>query len=926
MRGKITFRLALILAFVLCQAMVFPAGNPDPPRILDKSGSQHFSPDGDGVRDIATIEFEVELYVKSNKDGYIPEATVRIADRSGNVIREIKHTEESDVGWFEGIFVGYKKFNKKAKMTWNGKNEDGTVVQEGTYDFILTVKDGSDQPIDVTLEKAFVVDMTAPEITKIVIDSPFSPNEDGRKDKLIVRQDGSEEALWVGTIENLAGVLLKEFSWKDSRPKDFEWDGVEDDGSQYEYGIYQYRLASADLAGNRTGRVSETTIVLDNAKTSIGIAADPTIFSPNGDNVKEVVAVSLTTEVVEGVASWKVAVADKNGRVRRSFEGTQETVEELIFDGNDDSGARLPEGEYWISYSIDYLKGDHRDEKTVVSIDVTDPSIDLYVKNPIFSPNGDGIQDKAEVHMKSSEIVTWEGMILDPEGRTLLTKTSEETTSLIVLDGLNPASGEPVPDGIYRISISFTDRAGNRVEEERELEVDNTPPQISVSAEPTLFSPDGDGNRDTVTVSMSSSEPVRGTADIIDPSGRSIISTNVAMTTGETIILDEMAAPTMPLVNGIYKIVGRLGDAAGNWVEPEAVLVTRDNRPTPINVTVPVVFSPNRDGVADSVQIGLEPAIAEGVLNWQVDFEDSVGRAMKSFSGTGPLPDSIEWDGSVNGQIASEGSYRVRVRAEYEKGNRPESLSDSFIIDLTPPSIELVATTSPFVKVDSKVEGEAFITLRVYDESGVESWNLDIVTPDGEIVRSYTGQGSPSDKIIWKGEAPKSLEEQEELIMQVEVYDKVGNTRTHRQPLPFDIVVYRQDGKLYLLVPNVNFGAYKYTLDSVSSRKEERNWSAIKRVVNVYRKYPSYGLLLEGHALNIYRGQGGKAVLEERILLPLTQRRAEAVKEAMVRLGMDADNIEVSYFGGTRPIVSTSDKMVWWKNRRVEFIMLEPEE
>ena len=73
MRNCIKFWVVLGFLLVLCQLPAFSGGKPEPPKILDKSGPQYFSPNGDGVKEQATIEFTVELWVNST-DGYIPEA------------------------------------------------------------------------------------------------------------------------------------------------------------------------------------------------------------------------------------------------------------------------------------------------------------------------------------------------------------------------------------------------------------------------------------------------------------------------------------------------------------------------------------------------------------------------------------------------------------------------------------------------------------------------------------------------------------------------------------------------------------------------------------------------------------------------------------------------------------------------------------
>ena len=926
MRNCTKFWVILGFLLVFCQLAVFSGGKPEPPKIIDRSGPQYLSPNGDGVRDQATIEFTVELWVNST-DGYTPEALLQIKDPSGVVVKAFRKTENTDRGFFARLFGGNQKFSKEGYFTWDGMREDGTMASEGEYDFNLVITDASNQPVEVTLEKAFRLDNTPPIITKLVVDSPFSPNGDGNKDTLKVMQEGSEEALWVGTIENLSGVVLKEFQWQDSRPKDFEWDGTEEDGSQYTYEIYQYRLSGTDYAGNTFSRLADGQIVLDRTETPIAVALDHSHFSPNGDGIKDVVTISLTTEITAGLARWSVTVSDVNGPVKRSFEGKTDPPTQLIFDGADDAGVLLPDGEYWVTYNTVYIKGDDAKIQTIVTLDTKKPQISVSVSHAYFSPNGDGSQDTTEVDLKANEIVTVDGRILGPDGSVLIEAAATDTAAQITFDGLEP-SGGPVPEGAYTIQATFTDRAGNSTSGEGQIVVDVTPPEVTVKADHTEYSPDGDGYKDTVTVTMQASEPVMGTAQVIDPAGRPIISVNVSETSSEEVVLDELKGPTMPLVNGTYKVTGRLRDRAGNWVEPEPLLITRDDRMTRVEIALSELnFSPNGDGDRDTIRLGIQATLRDGISEWTVTVEDSVGRTMKSVKGSGAIPESIEWDGAVNGGVAPEGSYSARVEVEWAKGDRREVVSDPFVLDVSPPTVSLTTTSSPFVKKDGKIEGQTFITIEVDDVSGVEDWSLDIVDKSGEVVRSYEGEGDPSDKIIWEGESEREreYEEVEELILRIKVTDKLGNTRSFEQPLNIDVIVYRKDGKLYLIVPNIIFGAYQHALDSRSKESEEKNWASIKRVMNVMRKYPDYGIGLEGHALNIFRGNAAKEAKEEEILEPLTERRADTVRGALLQLGLEEKRIQSEAFGGHLPIVSTKDREIWWKNRRVEFLLVPPE-
>jgi OmpA-OmpF porin, OOP family len=84
----------------------------------------------------------------------------------------------------------------------------------------------------------------------------------------------------------------------------------------------------------------------------------------------------------------------------------------------------------------------------------------------------------------------------------------------------------------------------------------------------------------------------------------------------------------------------------------------------------------------------------------------------------------------------------------------------------------------------------------------------------------------------------------------------------------------------------------------------------IQHVAEVMKKYPDLKIVIEGHTDNI----GG-----EKYNLNLSQRRADAVKEAMVKkFNISADRLKAQGFGYSKPIASNSTKEGRQKNRRVE--------
>lgn len=89
----------------------------------------------------------------------------------------------------------------------------------------------------------------------------------------------------------------------------------------------------------------------------------------------------------------------------------------------------------------------------------------------------------------------------------------------------------------------------------------------------------------------------------------------------------------------------------------------------------------------------------------------------------------------------------------------------------------------------------------------------------------------------------------------------------------------------------------------------------IERVANAMKAMPGKALRIEGHCDE--RGT-------EEYNRSLGERRALAIREYLVKVGMDFKLIDTISYGEDRPMVAEHNEAAYAKNRRGEFIVLEP--
>ena len=688
----------------------------------------------------------------------------------------------------------------------------------------------------------------------------------------------------------------------------------------------------------------------------------PQYVSPNHDGIKDTAVLGFTVKIklrsLAGyIPKYGIQVIDKDGNVVNEIEGKEqrdisgieaigrdyeffEMRREIMWDLRGTDGELVPDGEYVVRVWVEDANRNRSEldiEKFIV--DTVAPTVELAFKDGAdslwFSPKGQ--RKTAEILVNGAEEALWVLQIVDEEDEPVVTKRlSDSALEEFIWDGCDD-NGNFVADGNYAFKVMGEDYAGNKSEPAllAGIRVDNRPTAVTASAEFDGFSPNGDGKRDTLDVKLD----YKLSTDFVSWSWRIEKTENPESTDAETAV-GEGPQPTM-----------KSGDVVEMDEEPVAVSeeAAADNNSDGTAVDAPVAVSGGAEAepltdIEEAEEAVEEPTAAESeeivALEEETAEEASVAVEEEAIAGTETeavsveefnapadlevLPLVITLNGKdENGNVLEDGWYRFVFSVEYKNGNKEEAFLP-FLIDTVAPTVELKSVANPFVKVEpNSAKGEYFITLDAKDEGTLEGWDMEILDDKDSVLKMFAGEGDPSRLITWNGEVADVNEETGVYYIDFTVIDKGGNETIIRRPVVLDILLIERDGKYYLMVPNIIFGAYQFELDSYGEEQYQKNLESIDRVIDIYKRYPTYNLVLEGHALNIYdpQTQAAENLEEEKILEPLTVNRAGEVQDALIERGFDFEKVIVHTFGGKNPIFSISDENENWKNRRVEFVM-----
>ncbi|MBN2627609.1 MAG: gliding motility-associated C-terminal domain-containing protein [Spirochaetales bacterium] len=992
------------------------------------------SPNYDGIQDELTVPFTVT-------DGrYIEGYKISVRDSSGNTVKEIYNKDERPENatfsnFFDRLFAEKQSVAIPDTFRWDGVSDSGETPPDGEYSFVFQFWDDNNN-MTTTAPAYFNIDNKAPELAlepPTGTDLIFSPDGDGRKDKLTIPQSGSSEEDWVGEIRDSSGTVYRTFNWNGEEPKELVWDGTDSEGEVLPDGVYEYDISATDRAGNSISQ-SVGNILINTTQPELALTINRAWFSPGTESEISDVEIGFKISTVKGLAQWSLDIIDDSGKVYRSWNqrNSQDLLTKtgLTFDGKDSTGIYLKEGAYKARLDASYQNGFSPVVYTPpFTVDTTNPRIRVSAAPLLFSPDGDGNRDEIVFTQNSSEEKVWNGYILDDKGVkvksyewhgsvpstfnwngmyengksvtgeasfTYYVETRDNAgnygrsediaftadTSNVELfltldresispnkDGINetinigvernnnspvssyrltalngdgqelalvsegkglPSSfrwdGGSVMDGTCHLFLAAKLERGDTIQASSpEFLIDRIYPEISLDHDISLFSPDGDGNKDVIKFVQTSSAEELFQGEMLDRSGNVVAS---------WVWKDRLADFNWEgkddsgniLPNGVYTYRVLSTDKAGNRTEKKVDGLTVDNRQTQLFLTADKeIFSPS-GRVETSVQnLALVTTLKEGISSWNLDLVHETKGTVFTLQGDGTKlpPENFVWDGKGTDGTITEGSYTAKYRVLYNKGNRPEAETAPFILDNSAPETRVVMNPQPFSPDEDNVDDELTITMGVQDISAVDSWKMEILDPKGKEFISYGGKGKPTGRIIWDGRSSKGelVQSAEDYTWNLTVTDVMGNSSYKAGTIPVDVLVIRDGENLKIMISSITFEPNQAGLETTGDKGSKNVW-ILGRVGEILKKYNRYQVVVEGHANSVYYYNPARAKQEEtEELQPLSESRAKTVMDALIDLGIDKNRLDFQGKGGTAPVVPFSDTENSWKNRRVEFIL-----
>jgi outer membrane protein OmpA-like peptidoglycan-associated protein len=267
---------------------------------------------------------------------------------------------------------------------------------------------------------------------------------------------------------------------------------------------------------------------------------------------------------------------------------------------------------------------------------------------------------------------------------------------------------------------------------------------------------------------------------------------------------------------------------------------------------------------------------------------------------------------------------RIKVESRHLPANPsslqdPRSRAENRRVEIQPgPGSEeiLAAFATTLVETEFSDPTCVFLTQGTAAEAGVRSWQLVIKGRDGQKLRHLAEGPMLPDSVVWdwRDDTGSPITFQDSLAYSLSITDSCEQTNIAYGPSIHMRYVERvTETELKISRSRLIFFAFdKYQLDLGSPRLQ----SLLEKIVTKFHQRSGAKIEIRGHTDII-----GDPIRND----SLAVRRAQAVKDELIRRGIPGDRIAVEGFGSRNPLMANDLPEGRMMNRRVEVDVIYPQ-
>lgn len=377
---------------------------------------------------------------------------VYVKDNKGHVVRTIVKNKV----WS----------SKQISISWDGKQDNGAFVGQGTYTVVVQVSNGRESVIRTKQIK--VVDNVVPAIQLSTSTVSFSPKAKG---KVSIPFTLNKKAKVTAQVYDSKNKIVKTIANNQSfsgGTSTFVWDGKNTSGKLMPDGTYRLKVSAVDDQ-KRKSAVRSQSVVIDTKVLFGGVSLGQTLFKMDGTakahftmSTKETVLVSAYVKTDKEVLSRQL--------LRNQKYGTGSYT--IHWDGKDNKNAFVNEGDYYYALEIVDQCGNK------ITVNTGKFKLEDWRKPTIQAPADlryiqQGTFNIPYVLSKPGKVTigVYQGSTLV---RTILSESQQGPGSKAASWDGRDQTGNYLADGQYEIQMTVIDAHGQRASVVSRLYVDLT--------------------------------------------------------------------------------------------------------------------------------------------------------------------------------------------------------------------------------------------------------------------------------------------------------------------------------------------------------------------------------------------------------------------------------------------------------------------
>jgi flagellar hook assembly protein FlgD len=727
-------------------------------------------------------------------------------------------------------------------------------------------------------------------------------------------------------------------------PADLVWDGKDESGNLAPEGNYVASLKVEYVDTFQSAQASSSSFILDTAPPTGNLIVSPADLVPAGNGFISPASITIdASSKLAAIDSWSLDILDPDGRIFQSFSDKW-PQNRASWDGLSSDGVQAsPVMTYKAVAKVRDEFGNTGEISTAIPVaDVPSASgsTSIEARYGGFAPHGESsikTMDFVVAIGQAQAVKTWEIAIVQDD-RGIQKTFSGDSTNLptgISWNGMGDG-GELAPEGRYSASlkVDYGMAFKSLAVRSRPFILDLTPPSGTIVSNPSRLTPDGKGGLSPMVFTIVANSDLASLSawdlNLFGLDGRKVITAQGKYPKNSyswdgTLPGGALLDPTRS-----YKLAAKVINKYGNAEILRGTIGLAEVPTVSSSVSITpkrAGFSPNGDNAMDAVELALTYGQPQAVRSWKVEIIGA-DQAVKTYMGdSATLLPSVSWDGKKSdGTLADEGSYTATLAVEYGTMFKAITVKSApFVLDLSAPMGSITLSQPLF----SPIESNPTLTITVDASSNVAKmagWSMKIYDPAGNLFKSFEGRW-PNNKAVWDGKGISGLmvESAEDYTVTATVRDEFGNKSDIDSIIPVDILIEKTATGYRILSSRIFFKAFTADYVDVAANLASQNVFRLDQLAEKLKKFPGYKIKVMGHAVMINWANKAKGKVEqEKILIPLSKSRAEAIKQAIVDRGFDPAMVVTQGVGAADQLVPDSDLTNRWRNRKVAFYLDKP--